>query len=129
VNGYLLDTHVILRATVRPDELSAAVKRAIRHGPVTLSVLSWWEVVIKSMKGKLDVGDHSIWWRTVNQQLAATQLPFKPSHVEEILSLPPIHGDPFDRALIAQAQAEELILVTTDTAIADYASSRLRILS
>jgi PIN domain nuclease of toxin-antitoxin system len=128
VIGYLLDTHVVLRATVNPDELSAQIKRAIVRGPVALSVLSYWEVVLKSMKGKLDVGDHSIWWRTVNQQLAATQLPFKPSHVEEILSLPPIHADPFDRALIAQAQAEELVLVTTDASIAEYASSRLRIL-
>ena len=65
----------------------------------------------------------------VNRQMAATQLPLKPSHVEEILSLPPIHADPFDRALIAQAQAEKLVLVTTDASIARYASSRLRILS
>jgi PIN domain nuclease of toxin-antitoxin system len=129
VNGYLLDTHVILRATIRPDELSSQIKRAIVRGPVTLSVLSWWEVVIKSMKGKLDVGDHSIWWHAVNRQMAATQLPLKPSHVEEILSLSPIHADPFDRALIAQAQAEKLVLVTTDASIARYASSRLRILS
>jgi PIN domain nuclease of toxin-antitoxin system len=50
-------------------------------------------------------------------------------HVSEIYRLEPIHQDPFDRALIAQATAEDLVLVTADREIAKYASARLRVIS
>jgi PIN domain nuclease of toxin-antitoxin system len=93
-----------------------------------LSVVSYWEVLLKSMKGKLEVGDPKRWWQDTVEQLAATPLPLRPDHISEISGLPPIHSDPFDRALIAQAQVEELVLVTTDGAIGKYASGRLRVL-
>jgi PIN domain nuclease of toxin-antitoxin system len=51
----------------------------------------------------------------------------KPSHKSEIYNLPAIHQDPFDRALIAQATVEELALVSTDAAMGQYASERLRV--
>jgi hypothetical protein len=46
--------------------------------------------------------------------VAATALPLQPRHVAELLALPPLHSDPFDRALTAQATAEELALLTAD---------------
>ena len=91
-------------------------------------MLCYWEVVIKSMKGKLDVGDPQSWWTEVLDQLAATTLSLRPEHISEINNLPPIHQDPFDRALIAQATIEGLTLLTTDGNISNYAGTRLRVL-
>ena len=59
----------------------------------------------------------------------ATPLVLRPEHVAEIHHLPPIHRDPFDRVLIAQAMVEGLSLVTTDREILRYASKRLRVVS
>jgi PIN domain nuclease of toxin-antitoxin system len=60
--------------------------------------------------------------------IAATSLALLPEHASEICALPPIHKDPFDRALIAQATVEKLTLITTDSEVVEYASQRVRIL-
>jgi PIN domain nuclease of toxin-antitoxin system len=92
-----------------------------------LSVISYWEVMIKSMKGKLDVGDPRAWWFDALDELAATPLLLHPRHIAAVHSLPPIHKDPFDRILIAQATVEGLTLVTMDAEIGQYASKTLRV--
>ena len=92
-----------------------------------MSVVSFWEVMLKSMKGRLDVGDPRAWWFDALDQLAATPLPLRPQHIAAVYALPPIHKDPFDRMLIAQAAAEGLALVTTDKEIARYASKTLHV--
>jgi len=125
--GYLLDTHTALWALERPETLSAAARKAANEGPNFLSVVSYWEVVIKSMKGKLDVGDPRLWWQEALEQLAATPLPMRPDHVAAVNNLPPIHQDPFDRILIAQAKVERLALVTRDADIAQYAAPGFRV--
>jgi len=108
--------------------LSVPAKAAIAEGPNVLSVVSYWEVMIKSMKGTLDVGDPRAWWFDALDQLAATPLFLRPEHVAAVFRLPPIHKDPFDRMLIAQATVEGLTLVTTDGKIARYASDRLHVI-
>lgn len=112
-----------------PERLSQALRQAIDSGPNALSVVSYWEVILKSMKGNLEVGDPRTWWRDALEQLAATPLSLRPDHVAEICNLPPLHQDPFDRALIAQAIAEDLTLLTTDGWIPRYAGARLRVIS
>jgi len=125
--GNLLDTHIALWALESPEALSASAQRAILAGPNLLSVVSYWEVVVKNMKGKLDVGDPRTWWLDALDQLVATPLVLRPSHIAAFCGLPPIHKDPFDRMLIAQATAEKLALVSSDAEIAQYASKALRI--
>ncbi len=122
MTGYLLDTNAALLAIADPGRLSAAVREAILKGPNFLSVVSYWEVLLKSMKGTLDVGDPRSWWDETLIHLAATPLPLRPEHIGNVYLLPPLHKDPFDRILIAQASAEELELVTTDGEIPRYAS-------
>lgn len=124
---YLLDTQAVLFSMSKSRSLSAAAKAAIASGRNSLSVISYWEVIIKSMKGKLDVGDPRVWWQDALVQLSATVLLLKPDHVAAIHRLPPIHKDPFDRMLIAQATAEGLTLVSNDAEIARYASKSLKI--
>ena len=98
-------------------------------GPVYLSVLCYWEVLLKSMKGTLDVGDPRLWWADALDAFGARALPLRPAHAAALYDLPPIHKDPFDRMLIAQAIAADLVLVTTDREIPKYASGRFRVLS
>lgn len=92
-------------------------------------MIVYWEVLLKSMKGNLQVGDPGAWWLDTLEQLAATPMPLRPEHIAGIYHLPPLHRDPFDRALIAQATAEELTLLTTDSDIPRYASTRFRVVS
>jgi PIN domain nuclease of toxin-antitoxin system len=125
---YLLDTNVTLLALATPELLSSRARRAVLSGPNVLSSLVFWEVVLKSMKGSLAVGDPRLWWSDALDQLAATPLAFRPEHISEICTLPSIHKDPFDRGLIAQAIIEDLTLVTTDAQIPKYASARLRVI-
>ena len=127
MSGYLLDTNVALIALTAPDALSPAVRDALLGGPNVLSVVSFWEVLLKSMKGNLDVGDPRIWWLDALEQLAAAPLALRPEHIAGVYALPAIHRDPFDRALIAQATAEDLELLTTDGEIPRYASARFRV--
>jgi PIN domain nuclease of toxin-antitoxin system len=125
--GYLLDTHTALWALDRPEALGNAARNAVSSGPNFLSVVSYWEVMLKSMKGKLDVGDPRAWWFDALEQLAATPLVLRPQHIAAVYSLPPIHKDPFDRLLIAQATVEGLALVSSDGEIARYRSKGLRV--
>jgi PIN domain nuclease of toxin-antitoxin system len=127
VSGYLLDTNAALIALTEPDALSSAVRDAVFGGPNFLSVVSFWEVLLKSMKGNLNVGDPRIWWLDALEQLAATPLALRPEHIAGVYGLPAIHKDPFDRALIAQATVEDLELVTTDGEIPRYASACFRV--
>ena len=121
MNGCLLDTNAVLLALAEPTRLGPAARNAILAGPNVLSAVVYWEVLLKSMKGTLQVGDPRTWWLDALDQLAATVLPLRPEHVAQVHDLPPIHRDPFDRVLIAQAMVEELTLVTTDGEIPKYA--------
>ena len=94
-----------------------------------LSVICYWEVVVKSAKGTLDVGDPRQWWADALDVFAARALPVRPEHVSALCGLPSLHKDPFDRMLIAQAIAADLTLVTTDEMIPLYASDALRVLA
>ena len=128
MSGYLLDTSIALLGLASPERIRLKVRRAIEGGPVYVSVISYWEVVLKSIKGKLDVGDPRAWWPEALDKLTATPLPLRPGHIAEVYNLEPIHQDPFDRVLIAQAKVEGLTLVTTDSDIPKYASARFRVL-
>ncbi|NDJ12767.1 MAG: type II toxin-antitoxin system VapC family toxin [Acidobacteriia bacterium] len=127
LSGYLLDTHVVLTSVHQSVKLPSAIRAAIERGPNVISVISYWEVMIKSMKGKLDVGDPRIWWPETLLSLSATPLPILPSQVERLHNLPRIHADPFDRLLIAQAIAEKLTLLTWDSEILKYAPDRFSV--
>lgn len=124
----MLDTGIALVAMDQPEHLRGPVRAAIRRGPGFLSVISYWEVMVKSRKGHLDVGDPRVWWDEALHTLALIPLVYRPEHVAEIYHLPFHHADPFDRALIAQAIAEDLTLLTRDSEIPRYANERFRVM-
>jgi PIN domain nuclease of toxin-antitoxin system len=124
MSAYLLDTNVVLFSLAAPERISRSIQKALQAGAIHVSVVSYWEVLLKSRKGRLDVGDPRMWWAEAIEKLAATPLPLRPDHVSALCDLPPFHQDPFDRALIAQALVERLTLVTSDGEMPRYRSSR-----
>ncbi|GAB4529144.1 MAG: type II toxin-antitoxin system VapC family toxin [Amphiplicatus sp.] len=118
----LLDTRLVLWAAIAPARLSPAVRAAI-DDPATdiwFSVASLWEIAIKAARRRADFDvdprrlrrgllDHD--WR----ELAITG-----AHALALDDLPPLHKDPFDRMLLAQAKTEGLTLLTADALVAQY---------
>jgi PIN domain nuclease of toxin-antitoxin system len=101
-------------------QLSLKARRTVERGPVAVSVVSYWEVVIKVGLGRLSIPDPIGWWAQAVKALAAQELPVRAKHVDALVALPPFHKDPFDRLLIAQAKAEDYGIVTHDQTIAQY---------
>jgi PIN domain nuclease of toxin-antitoxin system len=113
----LLDTHVLIWWD-EGRRLAAEARRAIADADsVYVSAASAWEVAIKTGLGRLRPT------RTVEQAVDESgflELPVTFRHAERVGKLPPHHRDPFDRLLIAQADVEELTLVTRDAVFARY---------
>lgn len=116
----LLDTSTLLWSLARPDRLSAGARKAILSRPLILSVVTYWEVVIKSRKGLLDIADPVSWWERATEALAGTILSIRAGHISALSGLPDLHKDPFDRMLLAQAAVEGLTLVTNDSHMRRY---------
>lgn len=118
--AHLLDTSVLLWALGSPDRLSPRVQRIADGSENVVSVVSYWEVVVKTQKGLLSIADPASWWKRATELMAVRTLPIRASHVTALTALPMVHKDPFDRILIAQAIAEGLDLVTNDEHIRSY---------
>jgi PIN domain nuclease of toxin-antitoxin system len=118
----LLDTHVLLWAAGEPARLSAGARRLLNdpENDLLFSPASLWEVVIKSGLGRKDFRVDSRLLRRGLLDNGYEELPILSVHVLGLESLPPIHKDPFDRLLVAQATVEGITLVTLDSAVAQY---------
>ncbi len=115
----LLDTRVLLWPLTGNARLSAATRAVMADtgNEVFVSAATFWEIAIKRALGRLQVPDNLI----AEIALAGLkELPVTFSHGELMAQLPLIHRDPFDRMLVAQAQAESLVLVTADPALRRY---------
>lgn len=113
----LLDTHVLLWALIDDPRLSEAQARAIGEGELYLSAASVWEIGIKRAIGKLDLPEDIF---DVARDAGCRPLPITWQHAETAAALPPLHSDPFDRMLIAQAIREGLTLVSSDAKFRGY---------
>ena len=91
MNGFLLDTNIALVALSEPDFLRPDIVAVLDRGPNYLSTVVYWEVMLKSMKSKLQVGDPRTWWQDALEQLAAVALPLRPEHIATVYRLPPFH--------------------------------------
>ena len=113
----LLDTHVVLWAVLDDPRLPDTFRVEIARADLYVSAASVWEVAIKSGLGKLTVP--SDLWDNV-RAAGVTPLPVTWAHAQGVAALPPHHGDPFDRLLIAQAGIEGCVLASLDGQIARY---------
>lgn len=118
----LLDTHLLLWAAGTPKRLSAATRKMIESADNTLcfSVASIWEVVIKRGLGRPDFQVDANLLRRGLLDNGYAELLITGAHVLAMEGLPSIHKDPFDRLLVAQATAEGMTLLTSDSNVALY---------
>ncbi len=121
----LLDTHVALWAITGdarlPDAIAAMIGDA--RNEVFISAASIWEIALKhglARGGPNDMPLSGAQALTYFDEAGYRMLPITPDHAAAIETLPPLHGDPFDRLLIAQALTEPLRLLTHDSRIAAY---------
>ena len=120
----LLDTHVTLWAAAEPERLGSSAALLLEADERWLSAASTWEMPIKQGLGKLDLGaDAGAWTTRALEALAARPLPLTHAHAAAVERLPPVHRDPFDRVLVAQAQVEGLVLLTADATLAAYGTA------
>jgi PIN domain nuclease of toxin-antitoxin system len=120
----LLDTHVFLWwASERGARLSDRVRDLLTDGAteVAFSVVSAWEIAIKVGGGRMELpGDVERYLPDRLRHHGFELMPIQLSHAFRAGSLPRLHGDPFDRMLVAQAQVEGLPILTADPAISRY---------
>jgi PIN domain nuclease of toxin-antitoxin system len=118
----LLDTHLLLWAAGRPNRLPAAARKLIDapSNELFFSAASIWEVAIKRGLGRRDFQADPRLLRRGLLDNGYAELPILSDHVVALDSLPPIHKDPFDRLLVAQASVEGITLLTADAVVAKY---------
>ncbi len=119
----LLDTHAFLWL-IQGDKRVSREAEAIfleRDNELFFSAASYWEICIKQSLGKL--GLTFGWQEILDTELAVNSinwLDIKKAHYQGLLHLPQHHGDPFDRLLISQAVAENMVLLSADANIGKY---------
>jgi PIN domain nuclease of toxin-antitoxin system len=118
----LLDTHLLLWAAGTPQRLSVETRALLLDtaNELRFSAASLWEITIKNALDRADFKvDSRRLWRLL-QVNGYRELPVTSEHTVAVNDLPPLHKDPFDRILIAQARTEGLVLLTADKMVAQY---------
>ena len=118
----LVDTHLLLWATAASRRLPKAARELIEDAgnDVYYSAASLWEVAIKLGLRRSDFDVDLEELRRALAEMGFVELPVTGVHAQRLVSLPPIHKDPFDRMLVAQCLSEPLILLTNDGTLEGY---------
>lgn len=124
----LLDTHIFLWFISGDQKLPIHLQNSIRdlNNDVYLSCISVWEATVKYQLGKLPLPESpEIYLIKQRQQHLISSLNLDEESVAQLLNLPLLHRDPFDRMLICQALQHNLTIVTVDAVIRSYSVSVL----
>ena len=117
--NYLLDTCVLLWAlegnSAKLGEFANLIQNEDNH--IVVSVVSYWEIVIKQALGKLDIRDDLL--KAIND-LGFSWMNIELKHIEQLKTLPFIHHDSFDRLLISQSLSESFCLLTHAQKVTQY---------
>lgn len=119
----LLDTHVAIWATGAPERIPERLREqfAQAYPNIFVSAAAIWEIAIKHPLGRPDSPPLSGYDAIVEFEAAGfSLLDVTAAHAAFVERLPPIHGDPFDRLMLAQAMVENLQLVTFDRQLIRY---------
>lgn len=125
---FLLDTHTLLWSFNGSSSLSQKARLLIEDGrnEILVSAASAWEIATKVRLGKLPAGEELVSdFAAYLANLSFTTLPISLDHAVRAGHLPGEHRDPFDRMLIAQAQAENLKIISNDRIFDDYRVQRV----
>jgi PIN domain nuclease of toxin-antitoxin system len=122
VSRFLVDTQLLVWNANSSRRLPVRVERLFRDGrhEFFASVASIWEVAIKAPLGKkgFDAGAGRL--RESLVKSGFHELTVTSAHAVAIDRLPLLHGDPFDRLIVAQALVEPMVLITTDARLGAY---------
>lgn len=118
----LLDTHLLLWAASAPGRMSPVALALIEDvgNELFFSAASLWEISIKHGLGRVDFQADPRVLRRALLDNGYSELPIISEHAVAVEGLPPIHKDPFDRMLVAQATVEGITLLTADALLAQY---------
>jgi len=118
----LLDTQLLLWAAGQPERLSARARKLLQdpRNELLFSAASLWEIAIKKALGRDDFRVEPRLLRRGLLDNGYLELPVTGQHAVSIDGLPPLHKDPFDRLLLAQALIEGITLLTADPQLARY---------
>jgi len=118
----LLDTQILLWAAGVPERMPASARKLLNdtRNELLFSAASLWEIAIKHTLGRDDFHVEPRLLRRGLRDNGYIELPVTSEHAVSIDSLPPLHKDPFDRLLLAQALCEGITLVTSDAQLARY---------
>ena len=124
----LLDTHTFLWFAIGDERLSGAMREIIEDPDCDafVSVVSCWEIAIKSSLGRLNL--KMPLGQMFSDEIEGNGLKYldiERRHLLELPSLPPAHGDPFDRLLVAQARVAKLIFISNDRLLDAYGIKRI----
>ena len=121
---YLLDTCALIMLLFEPGRLSERAREIIESdSELVVSIASFWEIMIKQQIGKLEIKETSAQeLEEACKEQSIKILQTEIEHIDLIRKLPRFkdHGDPFDRLIICQAQAEKLPIITSDQKMAWY---------
>lgn len=123
----LLDTHIFLWLQTEPERLGQhlPVVRDART-ELALSAVSSWEIAIKHGLGRLPLPEPPEQYVPSRiRAIGAAALPIEHAHALAVSALPPVHRDPFDRLLVAQASVLGLTILTADPVFARYPGETL----
>jgi PIN domain nuclease of toxin-antitoxin system len=125
----LLDTHLLLWAANEPDRFSPTARKLISNAgnDLLFSSASLWEIAIKCGLGRKDFRVDARLLRRGLLDNGYSDLPVTGEHAVAVDALPPIHKDPFDRILVAQAMVEGITLLTVDPVVAKYPGPILKV--
>ena len=118
----LLDTHLLLWAAGMPERLTKTARALIEHeeNQLIFSTASLWEIAIKHGLGRADFRAELALLRRGLLDNGYQELAITGAHAVAVEGLPALHRDPFDRMLIAQANAAGALLLTADPLVAQY---------
>jgi PIN domain nuclease of toxin-antitoxin system len=116
----LLDTHVLIWAAMGTLNDRAHELIRNRDNELWFSPVSIWEIVIKRARHPDQIKLDPFMFRQKLYEHRYLELPVEADHALAVASLPGIHQDPFDRMLVAQANAEQMVLVTADATVLAY---------
>lgn len=118
----LLDTQIVLWALTGSARLGAAARGLIVDpaNDIYISTASIWEIAIKHALGRGDMPVSGARVVELCAEAGYRELPVTWRHAAVIEILPPLHADPFDRILVAQATAEPMRLLSRDATVAGY---------
>jgi PIN domain nuclease of toxin-antitoxin system len=125
----LVDTQCWLWMAASPAKLSRQARSLVEstEHELLFSAASAWEIAIKHALARLSLPEPPVRYVPTRMEILRTvPLPIEHDHVLRVAMLPPHHRDPFDRVLVAQAQTEDLPILTSDRIFEEYEVTVIR---